>query len=194
MVKKNKQNKKPRFEKKGTKKKYKTDTIMDRALIVYFPSYEMKKQWQNFAEHSKTSTSKFIIEHVTNSLNQEKNKEGYSSRAELLDDMKKLQEENKDLYKKIKMYESLVMRLEDENREYRTKPFLQEDFIGERQYEKELVTLFLSRSEVRKEEIYEHLSVTPHDTETVKGIKKQIEILERYGLLKDIGGKWRWKG
>ena len=192
MVKKNKQNKKPRFEKKGTKKKYKTDTIMDRALIVYFPSYEMKKQWQNLAEHSETSTSKFIIEHVINSLNQEKNKEGYSSRAELLDDMKKLQEENKELYKKIKMYESLVMKLEEENRGYRIKPFFEKDYIGE--FEADLVTLFRTRSEVRKEEIFEHLGIKPHDAETVKGIKKQIEILERYGLLKDIGGRWRWKG
>ena len=46
---------------------------------------------------------------------------------------------------------------------------------------------------MRKEEILEHLGINPLDTETVKGILKQIENLEHYGLLKDIGGKWRWK-
>lgn len=175
-------------------KKSKTETSKKRCIDVYLPSFEMLNQWSEMADNTQMSLSKFVIEHVNNSIQQEQNKEGYSSRAELLNDMKKLQEENKELYKKIKMFESLVMRLEDENREYRAKPFLEEDFIGERKYEKDLVTLFLTRSEVRKEEIFEHLGVNPHDTETVKGIKKQIEVLERYGLLKDIGGKWRWKG
>jgi hypothetical protein len=192
MKKNKKPDKKPRFEKKGTKKDYKTDTILNRVIQVYLPSIEMKKQWEDMSGQSKTSTSKFIIEHVNNSLQQEQNKEGYSSRAELLDDMKKIQDENKELYKKIKMYESLVMKLEEENRGYRIKPFFEKDYIGE--FEADLVTLFRTRSEVRKQEVYEHLGINPQDTEKTKGIRKQIEILERYGLLKDIGGKWRWKG
>ena len=174
--------------------KSKTETSKKRCIDVYLPSFEMLNQWNEMADNTQMSLSKFVIEHVNNSIQQEKNKEGYSSRAELLDDMKKLQDENKELYKKINMLESLVMRLEEENRGYRTAPFLEQDFIGERKYEKDLVTLFLTRSEVRKEEIFEHLGINPHDAETVKGIKKQIEILERYGLLKDIGGRWRWKG
>jgi hypothetical protein len=152
----------------------------------------MLQQWTDFKDKAQMSFSKFIIEHVNNSLKQEQNKEGFSSRAELLDDMKKIQDENKDLYKKIKMFESLVMKLEEENRGYRTKPFFEKDYIGE--FEADLVTLFRTRSEVRKQEVYEHLGINPQDTEKTKGIRKQIEILERYGLLKDIGGKWRWKG
>ncbi len=176
------------------KRKSNIKEFKERLFYVYLPTKEMFEHWKNTANKAKMPFSKFIVEHVNNSLQQEQNKENYSSRAELLDDMKKLQEENKELYKKIKMYESLVMKLEEENRGYRIKPFLEEDFIGERQYEKELVALFLIRSEVRKEEIFEHLGVNPHDAETLKAIKTQIKILERYGLLKDIGGKWRWKG
>jgi len=166
----------------------------ERAVYVYLPSYEMLKQWKNIADKSQMSLSKFVVEHVYNSLQQEQKKEGYSSRVELLDEIKKLQEENKELYKKIKMYESLVLRLEEENRNYRIKPFLEKDFVGEREFEADLVTLFRTRLEVRKEEIFKHLGINPQETDKVKGIKKQIEILERYGLLKDIGGKWRWKG
>jgi len=62
-----------------------------------------------------------------------------------------------------------------------------------RKYEAELIELFRMRIEVRKEEILEYLGINPMDTDIVQGIKKQIENLERYGLLKDIGGKWRWK-
>jgi hypothetical protein len=54
--------------------------------------------------------------------------------------------------------------------------------------------LLKNRGEVRKEEILEHLGIDPMDTDVVKGIKNQIESLERCGLVKDIGGKWRWKG
>ena len=176
------------------KKKSKTETIKERLVYVYLPSDAMVKQWKEASDNADMTLSKFVIEHVNNSLQQEQNKEGFASRAEILDDIKKLQEENKELYKKIKMFESLVMRLEEENRGYRTKPFLEEDFIDEREYESDLVNLFRTRSEVRKEEIFEQLGINPQDAEKVKGIKKQIEILERYGLLKDIGGKWRWKG
>jgi hypothetical protein len=176
------------------KKKSKTETIKERLVYVYLPSDAMVKQWKEASGKADMTLSKFVIEHVNNSLQQEQNKEGFASRAEILDDIKKLQEENKELYKKIKMFESLVMRLEEENRGYRTKPFLVEDFLDEREYESDLVNLFRIRSEVRKEEIFEQLGINPQDAEKVKGIKKQIEILERYGLLKDIGGKWRWKG
>ncbi len=175
-------------------KQSKTETSKERCIWVYLPSFEMLNQWDEIAKNTQMSLSKFVIEHVNNSLLQEQNKEGYSSRAELLDDMKKLQEENKELYKKIKMYESLVMKLEEENRGYRTKPFLDDNNDTEREYERDLVTLFTTRSEVRKEDIYDHLGIKTRDADKVKAIKKQIEILERYGLLKDIGGKWRWKG
>jgi hypothetical protein len=175
-------------------KQSKTETSKERCIWVYLPSFEMLNQWNEMAKNTQMSLSKFVIEHVNNSLQQEQNKEGYSSRAELLDDMKKLQDENKDLYKKIKMYESLVMKLEEENRGYRTKPFLEDNYDVDREFEKDLVTLFITRNEVRKEDIYEHLGIKTRDADKVKAIKKQIEILERYGLLKDIGGKWRWKG
>jgi hypothetical protein len=180
--------------KKKGRKKTKTETSKERLAYVYLPSHEMFQQWNDIADKTQMSLSKFVIEHVNNSLQQERNKEGYSSRAELLEDLKKIKDENKELFMKIKMLENLVMRLEEENRGYRTKPFLEENYIGEKEYEQDLVTLFITRSEVRKEDIYEHLGVKPQDAEKVRGIKKQIEILERYGLLKDIGGKWRWKG
>ena len=176
------------------RKKSKTETIKDRLVYVYLPSDAMVKQWKEASGKADMTLSKFVIEHVNNSLQQEQNKEGYAPRAKLLEELKKIQDENKELYKKIKMYESLVMRLDEENKGYRTKPFLEEEYSGYRDYEADLVNLFRTRLEVRKEELYKELGVNPQDAEKVKGIRKQIEILKRYGMLKDIGGKWRWKG
>jgi hypothetical protein len=91
------------------------------------------------------------------------------------------------------MLDTLVERLEKEVRDYRSKPFLEEDYTGVRQYEKELIELLKNRKEVRKEEILEHLGISPLDSNTVKSIVRQMENLERYGLVKDIGSMWRWK-
>jgi len=164
-----------------------------RLIYLYLSSQKQRDELKALAENAKMPLSKFIVEHVENSLYQEHDKDGYMSRLELMDDLKRIKDENKDLHKKIKMLETLVDRLEEELRGLRLKPFLEEDFSGVRKYEGELIKLFKSRSEVRKVEILEHLGVNPLDTDTVKGILKQIENLERYGLLKDIGGKWRWK-
>jgi hypothetical protein len=175
-------------------KSSKTETIKERAIYVYLPSHKMTLKWKNLAEKAGVSISKFVIEHVENSLQQEDNKEGIASRVELFDEMKKIKEENEKLHKDNKMLDNLVTRLEEELRGYRVKPFLEENFAGIRKYETELIKLLKSRGEVRKEGVLEPLGINPMDTDVVKGIKKQIENLERYGLVKDMGGKWRWKG
>jgi len=56
---------------KVCKKQHKTETIKKRALYVYLPSEEMVTDWKGKAEQSHISISKFIIEHVTNSLDGE---------------------------------------------------------------------------------------------------------------------------
>ena len=171
----------------------KTETIKERLVYVYLPSDTMVKQWKQASDKADMTLSKFVIKHVNNSIEQEKNRETFASRAEILDKLKKVEEENSELNKKIKMFESLIMRLEEENRGYRITPFLNEDFTGDRGYEPNLIKLFQSRLEVRKEEIFRLLEIDMHDVDKVKAIKKQIEILHRYGLLKELGGKWRWK-
>jgi len=179
---------------KTTKEKRpRTASIRERSIYVYLPGVEMVKQWKNMADQSGMSISKFVIEHVNNSLQQEQNKESYESRSELLDEIRTSKEENKEQCKKIKMLDTLVDRLESEVRSYRLKPFIEEDFSGVRKYELELINLFKKRKDIRKEDLLDHLGINPMDTNVVKSIKKQIDNLEQYGLLKDIGGKWRWK-
>ena len=49
----------------------KTETIKQRAIYVYLPSIEMAEEWKKRAEKAGISISKFVIEHVENSLRQE---------------------------------------------------------------------------------------------------------------------------
>jgi len=176
------------------KKESKTDTIVQRTINVYMPTLEMKEKWKELAEVANQSISKFVIEHVTNSLNHEQENPSVETRIQLIKDKKRLQEENRELLKQIKDKEKLAEIYEKEARSHSIKPFLEQDFSGIRKFEKDLIELFKKDIEVRKEEIYKKLHIDIMETDAVTAIQKQIEILERYGLLKDIGGVWRWKG
>jgi len=175
------------------KKKSKTGTIKERSIYVYLPSHEMVRKWKDLAGKSGSSISKFVIENVDNSLEMEQNKGSYTSRVELLEQIKVLRDENKELHRKTRMLDTLVDRYEAELRDYRVKPFLEEDFTGIRKYEKELIDLLKTHGEIRKERILDLLEIDPMDSDNVKGITRQIDNLESYGLIRDIGGKWRWK-
>lgn len=175
---------------KGAKKS-KTETIKERAIYVYLPSLGMVKEWKELAKKAGVSISKFVIEHVENSLRQEEENH-FTPRSELIEKIRELREENKELKKRNKMLDTVIDRLEDELRTYRVKPFLEEEFSGIRKYEKDLINLFKERKEVRKDELLELLEVNPMNGEVVKGINKQIENLEKYGLIKDTGRGWKW--
>lgn len=172
----------------------KTDTIVQRTINVYLPTFVMKEKWKEFAEAANQSISKFVIEHVTNSLNHEKENPSVETRIQLIKDNKQLQEENTELLKQIRDKEKLAEIYEKEARSHAIQPFLEQDFGGIRKYEKGLIELFKKDVGVRKEEIYNKLRINTMDIDATTAIQKQIEILESYGLLKDIGGVWRWKG
>ena len=178
---------------KNKKNESKMETIKQRAIYVYLPTTHMIKKWKEKAEKQQTSISKFVIEHVENSLRQEEDEETYTSRVELLQEIKKLKEENKEQRKRNKIMDTVIERLEQELKEYRSRTFIDKDYAGIRKYETELINLFKEKKEIRKEELLDFLNINTTDSTIVKSIYTQIENLENYGLIKDLGGKWRWK-
>lgn len=62
----------------------KTETIKQRAIYVYLPSLGMVERWKALAEGAGTSVSRFVVEHVENSLRQDE--EGYRSRGSLIEE------------------------------------------------------------------------------------------------------------
>jgi uncharacterized protein (DUF849 family) len=78
------------------KPKRKTETIKDRAIYVYLPSFEMVEDWKSRAEKSRVSISKFVIERVEDSLRSEEvGEETYVNRAELAKKYRDSEEELK---------------------------------------------------------------------------------------------------
>ena len=170
-----------------------TETIKQRAIYVYLPSVGQKERWQRQAEKLGVSISKFVIEYVENSLRQEE-EPGYKSRSDLWRENNELRQQVKDLMRKRRVLETVVDRLEQELRRYRAKPFLEEEFEGVRGYEKELITLLKSRDAVTGDQIFSHLGIDPSESDAVKGVSKQLENLEAYGLVKSSPRGWKWTG
>jgi len=169
----------------------KAETIKERAIYVYLPSIEMVERWKERAKRQGTSISKFVLEHVENSLRQEE-EPSYKSRGELLNEIRKLKEELEEERKKSRRLDLLVEKLEKELRRYRAKPFLEEGFEGVRRFQKELVELLRDSGVLSNEEILSRLGIDPSEHEAVKAISKQLDILESYGLVQPTPRGWRW--
>lgn len=90
-----------------------TESIKQRAVYVYLPSEEHKERWQEGSERAGVSISKFVIEHVGNSLRQEE-EPGFKSRSEVWKENSELKEQVTDLAKKRRLLETVTDRLEHE--------------------------------------------------------------------------------
>ena len=99
---------------------------------------------------------------------------------------------NLDLKKICKMLDTVVDRLEGELREYRLKPFVDDDFSGVRDYQSELIDLFKKHGSIRKNDVLDLLGIDASDSVAIKGVGKQIRGLEEYGIIMDVGAKWKW--
>ena len=172
----------------------KTETIKQRAIYVYLPSLDMVEDWKRRAEKAGVSISKFVVERVEDSIRREKGEEeGYLSRLELIRRLKNAEGELKRLRSENRLLKRLVENLDRELKRYRVKPFLDESFVGVRQFDKDLIDLLRSGGTYSDEEILSHLNINPSDADLVKAVSRQIEALEAYDLVEFTGKGWRWK-
>lgn len=169
----------------------KTETIKERLVYVYLPSKKLVERWKEAADRQGTSVSKFVIEHVENSLRQEEGT-GYKSRGELWKEIQRLQEELKETAREKRLLEHVVEKLEKEVRRYRAQPFLEPDFRGIRRFQKELIDALKKGGVISSEELLSKLDIDPLEHEAVKAIYKQLEILQAYGLVEPSPRGWRW--
>jgi hypothetical protein len=147
----------------------------------------MVKSWKKRAKQQGASISKFVIEHVENSLQQEEEKATFKPRGELINEIRELKGDTRQ--KRI-----VIERLEHELRRYRAETFLEEGFEGVRKYDRELVDLLKERGVVESDDLLSALGINPLDSDLVKAVSNQLESLERYGLVSATKRGWRWVG
>ena len=163
--------------------------LKQRAIYVYPPA-EMAENWKALAEISGSSISKFVIEHVENSLGLAE--DDYRSRSMVLEENRQLREMLTEKEKRNHHLELLVDKLEEDLRLYRSKLFTDTSYTSTRTYDKQLITLLREPGTHNTDTILQRLRVKPTDTEVVKAISIQLENLEAYGLLRNTSKGWVW--
>lgn len=171
----------------------KTETIKERSIYVYLPSHKMVKAWKKRAKKQGASISKFVIEHVENSLQQEEDPT-FKPRGELVKKISELRAEMKELKEDNRQKRIVIERQENELRRYRAEPFLEEGFASVRKYDRELIEILKKRGVVDSEELLRELGIDPRDSELVKAVSQQLENLEAYGLVTATKRGWRGEG
>ena len=173
--------------------KGKTKTIKKRAIYVYLPTQKMAQDWKNKADKSGNSISKFVIDRVEDSLRKEAGEQGYLNRLELIKKLSTAEEELNQLRKNNRLLKKLVDNLDTELKGYRAKPFLEDDFRGVRRFDKELIDILKEGGSYSGDDILTRLNISCSNTDLVKAVNKQLEVLESYSLVEYVGRGWKWK-
>lgn len=165
--------------------------LKQRAIYVYLPSLEMADEWKRLAEKAGVPISKFVAEHVENSLRQE-DKTGYLSRVKMIKQLREKDEEIVKLRDENRLLKTLVEKLDIELKRYRAQPFLEEEFQGARAYDRELVSLLKRRKMIDSDRLLSELGVDPREADIVKAVNIQLQNLEAYGLVESTARGWKW--
>ena len=162
--------------------------LKQRAIYVYPPA-EMAENWKTKAKESGASISKFVIEHVENSLGLAE--DDYRSRSIVLEENRQLREALTEKEKRNHHLELLVEKLEEDLRTYRSRIFIDSE-TGASDYDKQLIGLLKEPGAHDTDSILRRLRVKPTDTIAMKAISIQLENLENYGLLRNTSKGWTW--
>ena len=169
------------------------ESIRQRAVYVYAPSVQMLEDWRNRARKAHVPLSKFVLEHVNNSIRQEEDTE-YQPRSKLIAELREKNEAIDRLSRENEITKLALERLEDELRKYRAAPFLDSNFRGIRRYDRKLIELLKKGEVVDSDLILRLLRINPRETELVKAVSNQLGNLETYGLVEKTRRGWRWIG
>lgn len=165
--------------------------IKPRAIYVYPPGQDQADKWKKLAKEAKVSISRFVIDHVENSLAQEA-QEKYEARAELRRKIKEVEEEARDLRRQNRILEHAVDKLEKENRTYRQREWKSPAQPGSRTFEKELIQILREEGPVTDQQILKHLGIEPSDLDSVDSVSNQLTELQAWGLTRPTKKGWTW--
>ena len=165
--------------------------LKQRAIYVYPPA-DMAENWKNKAQEAGTSISKFVIEHVENSLGL--TEDDYRSRSIVLEENRHLRETLTEKDKRNNHLELLVEKLEEDLLTYRSKIFIESNLTGSSDYDKQLIALLKEPGTHDTDSITRRLRVKPTDSIAMKAISIHLENLENFGLIRSTSKGWSWSG
>jgi hypothetical protein len=161
-------------------------------VYVYVPTAETLQAWKAKAKKGKIPLSKFVVEHVNNSLRMEEGEDDFKPRVKLIEELHSKDEEIQKLTRENEIVKLALERVEGELRRYRAEPFLDESFQGIRKYDRKLIELLKKGKPIDSDHLLRMLRIGPKETDLVKAVSVQLENLQSYGLIKKSHLGWRW--
>ena len=140
-----------------------------RYVYLFLPSKEAKLRWEKPAEEAGIQLSKFVIEIVESSLNDDTE---FKPRSELVKEIGINWKENKELRYEIKLKNVVFDRYDSELKRYRSAAFLDDGFEGARKYNTELIDILKHRGTIDSYKILEILGIGPGDSDLVKAVSR----------------------
>jgi len=183
----------------GQKYQYapKKEPIKKRTISIYLPTIVKLEVWKKAANASDMTLSKFIQEHVDNSLRDEYSP-GTGSRRKLQQRIEQLEGELASTERQIRRFDAMEEKMDRVLRHQQIERFAETDLSGKlpivRRVDRELIDIFKRRGFVAFNEVLGLLKIKPHETNVVKGIDEQLNILDVNGLLEKEATGWRYRG
>ena len=132
----------------------------------------MLEDWKKRSRAAHISLSKFVLDRVEDSIRKDEGDEGYVSRMQLIERLKKSEDELKDVTKENRLLKRLAENQESELKRFRAEPFLAAKFEGTRKYDNDLIQLLKRGESYSADEILSHLGIERSNVDLIKAIDK----------------------
>ena len=158
----------------------------NRQFLIYLPTEKDLDNWKELAKAARISLNKYIFEMV------ERGRQEAQPRTDLIKEISDLLEENQKQREEIKLKSLVLEKYETELFKFRHESFLQPEFQGTQQFSEALVNLLKKGRAYSGQDILKSLNVDPKDSEAVRIVHRQLQILQDFKLITEGANGWRW--
>jgi hypothetical protein len=158
----------------------------NRQFLIYLPTEKDLGNWKEQAKAAGISLNKYIFEMV------ERGRQEAQPRTDLIKEISELREENQKQREELKLKSLVLEKYETELFKFRHESFTQPEFQGTQQFSESLVNLLKSGRTYAGLEILRSLNIDPKDSEVVKIVHRQLQILQDFKLIEEGASGWKW--
>jgi len=160
-----------------------------RYIDVYLPSSDAKLQWEEDAKKAGVSLSKYVYE----TMEAFRAKKDETPRSDLVKELSEAKDQAQKLQNELRMKNLLLEKLQTDVYKARHEGFKEVGIPeGTRPYDKELIKVLRRGKILEGYSILNELGIDPRDSEAVKLVNNQLEALQRFGLVEETAGGWKW--
>ena len=170
----------------------KTESIKERRVDVYLDTLDRKERWTELAEEADESLSKFVQRCVEYAI--ERGGPDFAELGERSKQIQELKEEVSELRKEVEQKNIVIEKLQSDLQRHRLEPFIEDDYEGVREYDRELIEILQGADRITGDELVRRLDIDPSESDLMQAVDRQLQQLEDYGLIDNTAKGWRWVG